>query len=95
MRFLTGYDIVLYPILTEKSQKFQVHGKYVFKVHPKSTKVQVKKAVESIFKIEVLSVNVLRRPSKSKSFKGKDGLRSGFKKCIITILGKKNIELGA
>ena len=50
---------------------------YVFKVSPNSTKMEIKNAVENIFKVEVKSVNTLNQKGKKKRFRGKVGVRAG------------------
>jgi len=94
MRKLTEYDYIIRPVITEKSQGFQELGKYVFEVHQNSNKMQIKKAIESLFNVKVSSVNMLKKPSKNKVFKGQKGRRPGFKKAIVSTVDKKRIELG-
>ena len=94
MRNITAYDLIIRRILTEKSTALEELGKYVFEVRPKSNKMQIKKAVEMLFKVKVLSVNILQKPVKSKVFKGTKGVRSGFKKAVVSVSGGKKIELG-
>lgn len=96
MRNITAYDLIRRRVLTEKSTALEeALGKYVFEVSPKSNKTQIKKAVEILFKVKVLSVNILQKPVKGKVFKGTKGLRSGFKKSVVTVSGGKKIQLVA
>jgi large subunit ribosomal protein L23 len=95
MKKMISFDLIIEPILTEKSQGFQEMGKYVFKVHSSANKKQIKKSIEEIFKVGVSSVNIIQKPSKNKVFKGKKGVRAGFKKAVVSIVGKQRIELGA
>ena len=94
MRNIAAYDLIIKRILTEKSTALEELGKYVFEVPSKSNKMQIKKAVEILFKVKVSSVNILKKPSKNKVFKGTKGVRSGFKKAVVSVSGNKKIELG-
>ena len=67
-------------------------GKYVFAVYIKSTKSQVKQAIELIFNVKVEKVNMINMDGKIKIFKGKSGKRSRYKKAIITTQDKKKID---
>ncbi len=57
-------DILLRPILTEKSWRDMEEGKYTFEVHPRATKVDIRHAVEELFGVKVVEVRTLRRPGK-------------------------------
>ena len=94
MRNISGYDLIIKPIVTEKSSNIKDLGKYIFKVHSTANKTSIKKSFEMIFKVKVQSVNILHKPSKKKLFKGVKGSRAGYKKAIITTLAKKTIDLG-
>jgi len=61
---------------------------YTLVVHKSATKVSVKKVFEVIFKAEVISVNVINVPGKKRRFKGKMGMKSGFKKAIVRVKGE-------
>ena len=60
-----------------------------------ATKPQIKKAIESVFGVEVKSVNTLRQAGKVKSFRGKPGVRSDVKKAIITLAKGQTIDVTA
>ncbi|HAF70233.1 MAG: 50S ribosomal protein L23 [Acetothermia bacterium 64_32] len=57
-------DVLLRPILTEKSWREMEEGKYTFEVHPRATKVDIRRAVEELFGVKVLAVRTLARPGK-------------------------------
>jgi large subunit ribosomal protein L23 len=61
---LTSQDIVIHPVISEKSMDEAQRGKYTFAVHDDANKVQIKAAVEELFKVQVVSVNVLTTQSK-------------------------------
>ena len=86
------YDIIKMPLLTEKSNSLESLGKYVFIVSSDSNKIQIKKAVEHIFNVEVKNVNIINIQGKTKVFKGKKGKRVSFKKAIVTTKDMKKIE---
>lgn len=78
-------EVILKPIVTEKSTQDLQEGKYTFKVNTKSTKVQIAKAVEEIFNVKVLKVNTLNYDGKSKRVRGIQGKTAKYKKAIVTI----------
>jgi large subunit ribosomal protein L23 len=80
-----NYDLIKKPIITEKSTMLGELGKYVFEVSKFANKVNVKKAVESIFGVKVKKVNVLNIEGKTKKFKGVLGKRADVKKAIVTL----------
>ena len=95
MRLLTSYDLIARPLFTEKSKFSQEMRKYTFVVHKTANKFQIKNAIEQIFKVTVRSVNITRSPYKNKIFKGKKGVKKGYKKAIVSLKDNQRIELGA
>ena len=63
---LTAHEVIVRPIISEKSMDVSGHGKYTFEVHGDASKIQVKAAVEELFKVEVSAVNVLTTKAKEK-----------------------------
>ncbi len=90
---LNIYDVIKKPLITEKSSGFESLGKYAFLVRADSNKVQIKKAVEGIFKVKIKRVNIINVHGKSKIFKNQKGNRPGFKKAIITTQDMKKLNL--
>ena len=78
-------EVLINPVITEKSSMLQENNKYVFKVHSKSNKYQIKKAVEEIFDVTVLGVHVVKVHGKNKVFNGKKILTPSWKKALITL----------
>ena len=78
-------DIILAPIVTEKSNDDMQIGKYTFKVAKKATKVDIKNAVEKLFEVKVLKVNTVSVKGKSKRVGYHQGKTSDWKKAIVTI----------
>jgi len=89
------YDVIVKPVVTEKSTAAAEQNKVTFKISPTATKKDVKAAVESIFKVEVLKVNTINVEGKVKSFRGKKGQRSDFRKAIVTLAAGQTIDVAA
>ena len=82
---LTPYDIIIRPILTEKSHRLMNEGKYVFEVNPLANKGQIKEAVEKIFNVKVEKVNVINVKPKPKRRGIFVGRSRKWKKAIVTL----------
>ena len=78
-------EIIIKPIVTEKSSSGLAEGKYTFKVAKKATKVQIASAVEALFNVKVLSVNTMTVKGKEKRVGANTGKRPDWKKAIVTI----------
>ena len=76
---------ITHPLITEKSTILGEHGKYIFLVKKESTKPEVKKAVEGIYNVEVEKVNVINTSSKKRRLGRTLGVRSGYRKAIVTL----------
>ncbi len=79
------YDVIMSPVITEKSTNASEHNKVVFKVRTDATKPQIKDAVEKLFDVKVKSVNTLVRKGKVKAFKNTIGTQSNTKRAIVTL----------
>ncbi|MDR0625218.1 MAG: 50S ribosomal protein L23 [Holosporales bacterium] len=79
------YDIVRYPITTEKSTRIGENDQYLFVVDKKASKSDIKRAVERIFEVKVKAVNTLIRKGKRKSFKGRVGVLSDLKRAFVRL----------
>ena len=82
---MVAEDIILAPVITEKSSDGIQEGKYTFKVNKKATKVDIKNAVEKLFEVKVLSVNTVTVKGKEKRVGRNVGRTSDWKKAIVTI----------
>ena len=85
-------DIILKPIITEDSISRLADGKYTFKVAKDATKVEIAKAVEKLFDVEVAKVNTISVKGKEKRMGKYAGFRPDWKKAIVTLKGDKTIE---
>ena len=92
MSNINMYDVIKRPIVTEKSAILNESNKYVFEVDVNATKPIIKEAVEKIFKVAVLKVNVMNVPGKTKRFKGTLGRTSDRKKAIVTLANDNVID---
>lgn len=89
---MEAHDILVKPIITEKSTALMEEGKYTFRVPPAATKIQIRQAVEQIFKVKVQAVNTMRYEGKLKRMGRFQGRRSNWKKAIVTLCPGEAIE---
>ena len=82
---IVAEDIIIAPVVTEKSNMDMQEGKYTFKVAKKATKVDIKNAVEKLFEVKVLKVNTITVKGKEKRVGVHQGRTSDWKKAIVTI----------
>ena len=82
---MVAEDIIIKPIVTEKSSMDMQEGKYTFKVAKKATKVEIKNAVEKLFEVKVLKVNTITVRGKEKRVGVHTGRTSDWKKAIVSI----------
>ena len=87
------YDIILGPLVTEKSTQGSDHNQVTFKVSLDASKPEIKKAVESLFEVKVRQVNTIRMKGKVKRFKGHLGKRSNWKKAIVSLAEGETIDM--
>jgi large subunit ribosomal protein L23 len=86
-------EVLLAPVVSEKSYSLIGGGKYVFKVHPDSHKTQIRQAVEELFGVHVEGVNVLKVQAKPKRRGQTKGIRPGWKKAIVQLREGETIEI--
>lgn len=86
-------DILVEPLITEASTAAMELNKYVFKVAADSSKAQVKKAIQDLYKVKVLSVNTVKIPRKFRKYGKTPGWKAGFKKAVVTLKEGDKIEL--
>ena len=78
-------EVIIRPVVTEKSNDELQQGKYTFEVNKKATKVDIAKAVEKLFEVKVLKVNTMTVKGKSKRVGYHVGKTSDWKKAVVTI----------
>jgi len=86
------HAVIKRPIVTEESMKNMGQNKYTFKVDPKANKLEIKEAVEKMFKVKVLDVNTISMPSKPKRRGIHTGRTAAWKKAIVTLKEGDKIE---
>ena len=90
---ITCYDVVKALVRSEKGTALEKERKYLFRVATPATKVDVKRAVEEIYKVKVQAVNVVNVPGKRKRVRMKYGYASDWKKAIVTLKEGSKIEV--
>jgi len=86
-------NVLIQPHVSEKSATVaEKANQYVFRVIDDATKQDVKKAVELMFEVKVLDVNLLNRPGKTRRFRNMPGKRSGFKKAYVRLVAGQTID---
>lgn len=88
-----NYEILVRPLITEKSMKLVDEGKYTFEVKQGANKVEVKKAVEELFKVEVTAVNMMNTQRKKRRVGKYEGLRPAVQKAIVTLAKGQKLDV--
>ena len=86
-------QVLLRPVISEKSYEQITQNKYTFKVHRDAHKTQVRQAVEELFDVKVVNVNILKVQSKPKRRGMFRGSRPGWKKAVVQIREGEQIEI--
>lgn len=90
-----SYRIILEPHITEKGTLLGEQNKYAFRVASGAGKVEIKKAIQKLYKVGVKKVHILKMPSKFRQVGRFEGKRPGFKKAIVTLKEGDKIEIAA
>ncbi len=90
---LTAHQILVRPIVTEKNTFLNEVGKYCFEVALPSNKIEIKKAVEEVFNVEVTGVNIIKVPGKIRRMGRHAGMTRTWKKAIVTLAPGQKIDL--
>ncbi len=97
VRSRSSRDIIVRPMITEKSMHSATQNKFTFEVDYKANKIEIRKAVEDIFKVKVVKVNTIKMPGKRRVRFDKQGRHVGFtklrKKAVVTLKEGDTIEL--
>ena len=86
-------QILIAPVVSEKSYAASTRGTYTFKVHPDAHKTQIRQAVEQLFEVHVERVNVIKVPAKPKRRGAFKGTRPGWKKAVVQLRAGDVIEI--
>lgn len=87
-------EIILAPVVSEKTTDLAQEGKYVFRVAPDANKVEIRRAVEELWKVKVRKVNTVRVRGKFRRMGWHRGYTSGWKKAFVTLEPGQSIDLG-
>ena len=85
-------DILIRPLITERTTMLMAEGKYTFVVAKKANKIEIAKAVSDIFKVKVENVNTVNVTGKKKRMGRTSGKRPDYKKAIVTLAAGESIE---
>lgn len=86
-------SIIIAPILTEKTTAMRENNKFAFRVDPRANKIEIAKAVEELFNVQVVGCNVLKVYRKPKRQRLARGYTSEMKKAIVTLAEGQRIEI--
>ncbi|GAA3619168.1 50S ribosomal protein L23 [Microlunatus ginsengisoli] len=86
-------DVLLAPVVSEKSYGLLDENKYTFLVAPSANKTEIKIAVEQIFKVKVIGVNTINRPGKKRRTRFGTGKRPDTKRAIVTVADGDRIDI--
>ncbi len=87
------FELLRSPVITEKATLLSEHNQVTFRVPMDANKVEVRKAVESVFGVKVTAVNTIITKGKAKRFRGRMGRRSDVKKAIVTLAEGESIDV--
>lgn len=90
-----AFDIILSPVVTEKSTNLNALNKLTFKVAKDANKNTIKKSIEKLYKVEVIKINTILSKPKTKIVRGKIGKKTGYKKAIVTLKEGQTIDVTA
>ena len=91
--FIDLHDILIEPVLSEKATALREQNKYVFKVAPSATKLQIKDAVAKLFNVKVVNCTTINVRGKEKRVRGKLGRTASWKKAIVRLAPGETIKV--
>lgn len=90
---LNHYQILRRPLVTEKSMQLKESENKIFlEVAPGSNRIEIKRAVEEVFKVKVKKVNILNKKGKRVLFRAQEGKKKNWKKAIVTLREGENVD---
>ncbi|MGH3159768.1 MAG: 50S ribosomal protein L23 [Streptosporangiaceae bacterium] len=90
---LSPRDVLIRPVISEKSYRLADGGKYTFIVRPGSNKTQIRQAVEDVFGVRVTGVNTINRPGKRRRTRFGWGKRADTKRAIVSLAQGESIDV--
>ncbi|ANW18630.1 50S ribosomal protein L23 [Streptomyces clavuligerus] len=91
--FSDPHDILVKPVVSEKSYALLDENKYTFVVDPRANKTQIKQAIEKVFSVKVTGVNTINRQGKRKRTRTGFGKRANTKRAIVTLAEGDRIDI--
>lgn len=88
-----AYKVLVSPHITEKATELEKENKYVFKVFQKTNKIEIKKAIEGLYGVDVVDVKIINVPRRRKRLGRQEGWKKGYKKAIVKIKKGQKIEI--
>jgi len=86
-------EILIAPVLSEKSNELREQGKYVFKVNRDATKIEIKEAVRKLFNVKVIDCTVVNVEGKIKRVRSRPGKTSSWKKAVVRLAPGETIKV--
>ena len=90
---MNARDVLIAPVVSEKSYSLIEDNKYSFRVHEKAHKTQIRQAVEELFEVKVEAVNIVKVPPKPKRRGFSQGKKPGWKKAVVRLRAGDRIEI--
>jgi large subunit ribosomal protein L23 len=90
---MSRYDVILSPVITEKSTRLSEANQVIFRVAAHATKPQIATAVEELFKVKVKAVNTINTKGKQKAWRGRPYRKSDVKKAVVTLAEGYQIDV--
>lgn len=87
------YEVIRAPLITEKTTNGSEYSQVTFRVSMDATKPEIRQAVEGLFKVKVKAVNTVTVKGKTKVFRGRPGVRSDWKKAIVSLVDGHKIDV--
>lgn len=88
-----AYKILVSHHITEKATELEKENKYVFKVFQKTNKIEIKKAIEGLYGVEVINIKIINVPRRRKRLGRQEGWKKGYKKAIVKVKKGQKIEI--
>ena len=90
---MNSYEVLRRPVITEKSTFLGEQGQYIFEVAREANKIEIKKAVQEVFRVHVRAVNIIHVAGKMRRFGRSQGRSAAWKKAIVSLQSGDRIEL--
>lgn len=88
------FEVIRRPRMSEKTARMQAEGQYCFEVLPTATKADVKAAVEQLFSVSVVGLQIVNIRGKTRTFRSREGQRNGIRKAYVRLADGQSIDLG-